>query len=105
MLPCENPSTRSVPISRERRATAAYIVFIAAKLLPTAMMIETKMPMNSIGAPDAGLQLVVFLLRDGVHAQPLVVVDIVDQRLARVTASVACDQRGTEHFDALQVGG
>ena len=50
MLPREKPSTRSVPISRARRATAAYIVFIAAKLLPTAMMMATKMPMNSMGA-------------------------------------------------------
>ncbi len=50
MLPREKPSTRSVPISRARRDTAAYIVFMAAKLLPTAMMMATKMPTNSIGA-------------------------------------------------------
>ena len=50
MLPCEKPSTRSVPISRALRATAAYIVFMAAKLLPTAMMTEMKIPIYSIGA-------------------------------------------------------
>ena len=50
MLPRENPSTRSVPISRARRATAAYIVFMAAKLLPTAMMMDTKIPVYSMGA-------------------------------------------------------
>ena len=30
----------------ERRATAAYIVFIAAKALPTAMTMAMKMPRN-----------------------------------------------------------
>ena len=34
MLNRENPKVLRVPISRPRRATAAYIVFIAAKLLP-----------------------------------------------------------------------
>ena len=53
MLPREKPSTRRVPISRARRDTAAYMVFMAAKLLPIAIMMETKMPTNSIGAPDA----------------------------------------------------
>ena len=32
-----------------RRATAAYMVFMAAKLLPTAMMIATMMPVALIG--------------------------------------------------------
>ena len=53
MLPFEKPSTRKVPISRARRATAAYMVFMAAKLEPTAMMMATKMPTNWIGAPAA----------------------------------------------------
>ena len=42
----EKPSTRSVPISFDRLATAAYMVFIAAKLLPIAMMQATKVPRN-----------------------------------------------------------
>jgi hypothetical protein len=46
MLPREKPSTRKVPTSRARRATLAYIVFIAAKQLPTAMMIATNVPKN-----------------------------------------------------------
>ena len=44
MLPREKPSTRSVPTSFARRATAAYMVFMAAKLEPTAIMIETNTP-------------------------------------------------------------
>ena len=52
MLPREKPSTRSVPISRARRATAAYMVFMAAKLLPTAMMIEMKIPRYCSGAAE-----------------------------------------------------
>src|ERR1039458_4043003 len=52
ILPRENPSTRNVPISRARRATAAYMVFMAAKLLPMAMMIDTKIPRYSIGAAE-----------------------------------------------------
>ena len=52
MLDCEKPSTRNVPISRERLATAANIVFIAAKLLPTPMMMATKIPSDSISAPE-----------------------------------------------------
>ena len=51
MLPRENPSARRVPISFERLATAAYMVFIAAKLLPTAMIAEIRTPRNCIGAP------------------------------------------------------
>jgi len=35
-----------VPISRERRATAAYMVFMAAKELPTAITMAMKMPRN-----------------------------------------------------------
>src|ERR1017187_10942377 len=48
----ENPNTRKVAISTPRYATAAYIVFIAAKLDPMAMMIATTMPMYLIGAPE-----------------------------------------------------
>ena len=43
-LPREKPNILRTPTSRARRATAAYIVFIAAKLLPMAMMIETNTP-------------------------------------------------------------
>ena len=39
-----------IQISRARRDTAAYMVFMAAKLLPTAMISATKIPVNSIGA-------------------------------------------------------
>ena len=52
MLKRENPRTRRVPISFERRATAAYIVFIAAKALPIAMMTATKVPRYRSSAPD-----------------------------------------------------
>ena len=38
----ENPSARSVPISRVRAATSAYIVFIAPKIAPMPMMMPTK---------------------------------------------------------------
>ena len=48
----ENPITRSVAISRDRYATAAYIVFIAAKLEPIAIMIATNQPMNLMTAPE-----------------------------------------------------
>ena len=46
----ENPSARSVAISRVRAATAAYIVFIAPKQAPIAMTMPTKKPRNLIGA-------------------------------------------------------
>jgi hypothetical protein len=46
MLTLENPRTRRVPISFDRRATAAYMVFIAAKQLPIAMMTATNTPRN-----------------------------------------------------------
>ena len=46
MLGRENPITRSVAISRQRYATAAYMVFIAAKIEPIAMMLATTMPIN-----------------------------------------------------------
>src|SRR5262249_43020940 len=39
-----NPSARRVPISVVRAETAAYIVFIAAKIAPTPMMIATTIP-------------------------------------------------------------
>src|SRR5262245_37400136 len=51
MLTRENPSARKVPISVARRATAAYMVFMAAKLLPTAIIKETRMPRYWSGAP------------------------------------------------------
>ena len=38
------PIARSVPISRVRRETAAYIVLVAANALPMAMMIATENP-------------------------------------------------------------
>ena len=69
MLPREKPSTRSVPISRARRATAAYMVFMAAKLLPIAMMTATKIPVYSMGAALIGLRCVIFCLGHGVHAR------------------------------------
>ena len=52
MLSRLNPSTRSVPISFVRLATAAYIVFMPAKAAPTAMMkaMNTARPLSS---PDA----------------------------------------------------
>ena len=50
--PREKPRTRSVPISGDRRITAAYIVFMAAKLLPTAIMTATKVPRYCIGAAE-----------------------------------------------------
>ena len=46
----ENPSTRSVPISFDRRATAAYIVFMAAKEAPTAMSAAMNSPSALMGA-------------------------------------------------------
>ena len=47
-----NPSTRSVPISFVRRATAAYIVFMPANPAPTAMMNEMNTA-NLFSAPEA----------------------------------------------------
>src|SRR5690242_17820307 len=46
MLGFEKPRIRRVAISRERYATAAYMVFIAAKDEPTAMKMATMTPMN-----------------------------------------------------------
>ena len=40
----ENPSARSVPISRWRLATAPYIVIIAPIIAPTAKKTETIVP-------------------------------------------------------------
>jgi two-component system LytT family response regulator/two-component system response regulator AlgR len=40
------------PISGERLATAAYIVFAAANPLPTAMIAEMNSPRNSTSLPD-----------------------------------------------------
>src|ERR1044071_10424557 len=52
MLNRLNPSTRSVPLSLVRRATAAYIVFMPAKPAPTAMMKEMNTA-NPFNAPEA----------------------------------------------------
>src|ERR1700752_5314045 len=52
MLGREKPITRSVAISRERYATAAYIVFMAAKQEPMAMMMATIVPTYLIRAPE-----------------------------------------------------
>lgn len=52
MLGRENPMIRRVAISFERYATAAYIVFMAAKLEPIAMMIATNVPINLIAPPE-----------------------------------------------------
>jgi len=41
-----------MPISRDRRATAAYIVLVAANALPTAMITATANPSTSSGAPE-----------------------------------------------------
>jgi hypothetical protein len=46
------PGRAAVPMSALRRATAAYIVFIAAKLLPTAMMVHTSRLMNLAGVAE-----------------------------------------------------
>src|SRR5215467_1543362 len=45
----ENPSTRNVPISLDRLATAEYIVFIALNELPTAIITATNIPTNCTG--------------------------------------------------------
>ena len=42
------PSARSVPISVVRDETAAYIVFIAPKIAPTAMITATIIPSTRI---------------------------------------------------------
>ena len=52
MLPRVKPRMRSVPTSFARRATAAYMVFIAAKQLPIAMMMQTKIPRNFTGREE-----------------------------------------------------
>ena len=52
MLPRENPSTRSVPTSLALRATAAYMVFMAAKLDPTAMIMAMNTPKYCTGAAE-----------------------------------------------------
>src|SRR5712692_3400922 len=47
MLRREKPIARSVPISRVRAATIAYIVLSAPKTAPSPMMIDTKATRNS----------------------------------------------------------
>ena len=44
--------TRSTAISLPRYTTAAYIVFMAAKQEPMAMMMATMIPTNLMGAPE-----------------------------------------------------
>src|ERR1051325_6090307 len=48
----EKPSARSTATSRPRDATAAYMVFIAAKAEPTAMMIAMTLPRMRTGVDD-----------------------------------------------------
>src|SRR5437660_12106729 len=49
MLGLLNPMTRSVAISRLRYATAAYIVFMAAKIDPIPIMKPTMYPTTLMG--------------------------------------------------------
>ena len=44
MSPRENPSTRSTPISRPRRVTAVYIVFMPPNIAPIASASATINP-------------------------------------------------------------
>ena len=53
MLRRENPIARSVPISRVRAATMAYMVFIAPKTAPTPITTDTKVASAS-SAPATG---------------------------------------------------
>jgi hypothetical protein len=41
-----------MPMSALRRATAAYIVFMAAKLLPTAIIVHIRRPMKRTGVAE-----------------------------------------------------
>ena len=68
-----DPITRSVAISRPRYATAAYIVFIAAKHDPIAMMIATDVPMIWIGFPELVSLRVILGLEHAFEFQPLIV--------------------------------
>jgi len=55
MLPLPNPSARSVAISRERSATAEYIVFSAPKTAPipiTTAMIEPSTVIRVVSCRD-----------------------------------------------------
>ena len=47
----ENPIARSVPISRVRAETCAYIVFIAPKEAPIAVITPTRIARTLMGAP------------------------------------------------------
>src|ERR1051325_8387470 len=51
-IPPTRPSARSTATSRPRDATAAYMVFIAAKAEPTAMMIAMTLPRMRTGVDD-----------------------------------------------------
>ena len=101
--PREKPSTRKVPTSRARRATAAYIVFIAAKQLPTAMMTATKVPRNPMGAADDHLRVVVFLLRDGIDIETLIGLEIIDQRSVPRRYRRRGSSIRAEHFAAVVI--
>ncbi len=50
----EKPSARSVPISRWRLATAAYIVIIAPIIAPLAKKMDTMVPriLTNVAAPS-----------------------------------------------------
>ena len=64
----EKPSARSVPISRVRAATIAYIVFMAPNTAPMPMTTATKLASALQHAGErAGLVLVVLALLDGLE--------------------------------------
>ena len=75
IMPRVNPSARSVPISFERRAMAAYMVLVAAKALPMAMITATEKPTICSGSPAAGHSGVVRFFRNDGGAQALIVFD------------------------------
>jgi hypothetical protein len=101
MLPLENPKTRSVPISRERRHRRVHRIHGRER---AAHRHDNRHKDSDIfdGRRRCRLGGVVFFLRDRVHVQPLVVVDVVGERLGRYRVSGAHQGR-TQHFDALQV--
>ncbi len=103
MLPRKNPERAACRF----RGTAAPPPHTSCSWrrnsLPTAMMIDTKIPMIFDRRRRRGLRVVVLLLGNRVHIQPLIVVDVVDQRLGRHRIGGAHQGR-TQHFDALQVG-
>ena len=102
MLPREKPSTRKVPISRARRATAAYMVFIAAKATADRHDDRHEDSEKLDGRGGDHLVVVVFLFCDRVDIEPLVRLDVVDERLDRGAVDGA-NQSGTEDFTAVVV--